>query len=182
MPAPHHDAPKTPPRTPDAAGQDDLFAAGDFVEEIGGGEIPESIQILVDEDREARIIEYAPGQFAAVLGREMIPKYGIVRFDHVGNNQYRATLVGWRKMIALWKFFRPDASGSEPHPILLQLGLDLSYNSVLRLYKNGFVRGCMPVPHRILIDIESLNRHLQEASDPDYWTKDRIARFRETVY
>jgi len=62
------------------------------------------------------------------------------------------------------------------------MGLDLSYNSILRLYKNGFIRGCMPVPHRILIDLESLHRHLQEASDPDYWTAERTKQFKETIY
>lgn len=145
------------------------------------GDIPAAMGI-VGELGEAKIIEYAPGQYAAILAPEIIPRYGVVVFQHVGKNEYRPKIVGWGKMISLYRFFRERATGNEPHPVLRRLGLDLCYNSVLRLYKNGFVKGCMPVPHRILIDLESLNRHLQEASDPDFWTEDRVKRFKETIY
>lgn len=173
MADPHHSRPEMP-------AQADLFASGDFAEEIGGDEIPDCID-LIGEGIEAKLVEYAPGQFAALLGREAVPRYGIVKFDKVGK-EFVPRFVGWHKKIALRKFFRPDATGQEPHPVMQSLGLDLSYNSVLRLYKNGFVRGTMPVPHRILIDIESLNRHLEEASDPDFWTEDRVKQFKETIY
>lgn len=169
----HHDPP--------ADTQEDLFADGAFEEEIGGGEIPDSVGIIGD-GIEAKIVEYAPGQSAVILGRENIPRYGVVLMERTAKNEYRPRFVGWGKKIALRKFFRPGASGSEPHPVLQCLGLDLSYNSVLRLYKNGFIRGTMPVPHRILIDIASLNRHLEEASDPDFWTEERVRQFKETIY
>lgn len=130
----------------------------------------------------AKMVEYAPGQYAAVLGAEVIPRYGVVRFDHVGKNHWRPCLIGWGRHIALRKFFREGATGNEPNPELARLGLDLSYNSVLRLYKNGFVRGRMPVPHRILIDLESLHRHLEATADPDFWTAEKIAQFKEVIY
>jgi len=131
---------------------------------------------------EAKIVEYAPGQFAAIIAGEAIPRYGIVRWQHMGKNQWRPQLVGWGRYVALRRFFRPNATGDEPHPLLARLGLDLCYNSILRLYKNGFITGSMPVPHRILIDIESLSRHLKEAEDPEFWTEERVARYKETIY
>lgn len=181
MPASHHEEPKSETeKAPRMPAQGDLFADGDFEEEVGQDEIPETAP-LIGENIEAKIVEVAPGQFVAVLGREAVPRYGIIRFDRRGND-WIPVFVGWGKKIALRKFFRPDATGQEPHPILQCLGLDLSYNSILRLFKNGFIRGSMPVPHRILIDIESLNRHLEESSDPDFWTPERVKQFKETIY
>lgn len=177
MSATHHDPP-----APDAAAEEAAESALAPCEpNAPDPETPPEMGVF-GEEVEARMVEYAPGQWAAVLGSEAIPRYGIVRFEHVAKNHWRPRLVGWSKYVALRKFFRPGASGSEPNPVLQRLGLDLSYNSILRLYKNGFVKGVMPVPHRILIDIESLNRHLIEASDPDFWTDDRVRAFKETIY
>lgn len=167
--SPHH----TPPETEEV----DLLPEDAFT-----GEKPILDVDLGSGSTEAKIVEYAPGQYAAVLGEEAIPRYGVVRWQHVGKNQWRPQLVGWGRHISLRRFFRPSATGNEPHPLLARLGLDLCYNSVLRLYKNGFITGSMPVPHRILIDIESLSRHLKESSDPDFWTEERIKRYKETIY
>lgn len=129
----------------------------------------------------ARVIEYAPGKRAVIMGLQVVPRYGIVRFEHVGRGEWQPRIVGWGQQVALRRFFRPGASGNEPHPVLQCLGLDLSYNSVLRLYKAGFISGSQPVPNRILIDLSSLSRHLTEAADPEFWTEERCARFREVM-
>jgi hypothetical protein len=176
----HHPLDTMPAPAQTDSYQSDMFAGGDFEEEIDGAEIPEAVE-LIGEGVQCKMVQYAPGQWAAVLGSQPVPRYGIVKFQQVGKD-WRPQFVGWGKKIALRKFFIPDATGKEVHPVMHSIGLDLSYNSVLRLYKNGFITGSMPVPHRILIDIESLNRHLQEASDPDFWTEERVKRFKETIY
>lgn len=171
--SPHHDPPGDI--------QEDLFTSADFSEEPGGDEIPDSVG-LIGEGIEAKIVEVTPGQHAVILGREMIPRYGVVLMERTAKNEYRPRFVGWGKKMSLRRFFRDGAKGTEPHPLLQRLGLDLSYNSVLRLWKNGFISGTMPVPHRILIDIASLNKHLVEASDPEFWTEERVKQFKETIY
>jgi hypothetical protein len=139
---------------------------------------------LFGEERptDYEMVEYAPGKYAAAFGADPVPRYGVVRFERVGKSEFRPRFVGWGRHVGVRKFFRPSATGREPHPVLQSLGLDLCYNSILRLYKNGFISGSMPVPGRILIDLESLARHIQETRDPDYWTAERRQRYNETIY
>lgn len=133
-------------------------------------------------EKEAKLVEYAPGKHCVFFGERPIPRYGVVRWVPAGDGLWRPMIRGWGKYVALRRFFRPGATGKEVHPMMRRLGLDLSYNSVLRLYKNGFITGLQPVPHKILIDLESLQRHLTEAQDPDFWTPERVRQFKETVY
>lgn len=52
-----------------------------------------------------------------------------------------------------------------------------SRDSIYRLYKSGFVTGERHSPHKILIDADSLQDHIEAVKDPDFWTPERRAQY-----
>lgn len=182
-PPPATPSPSTPPpasralhhRVPVAAGWEDDQLPGQMT--------------LVDTGTQCRLVEYAPGQWCALLPLEEIPRFGVVRFMRQGS-EWKPVLQGWTRYIQLAQF-RPQNqqraqweidAGVPPGGLAEHIGLDLSYNTVLRLYKNDFVRGCQPVPGRILIDLASLVEHIEATKDPDFWTADRREQFKRVIY
>lgn len=150
---------------------------------------PPSQMTLIDTGTQCRLVEYAPGQWCALLPLEEIPRYGVVRWMRTGN-EWRPVLQGWTRYIQLAQF-RPQNqqraqwqidAGIPPGGLAEHIGLDLSYNTILRLYKNDFIRGCQPVPGRILIDLASLVEHIEATKDPDFWTADRREQFKRVIY
>jgi hypothetical protein len=51
------------------------------------------------------------------------------------------------------------------------------YSTLLRLWKNGFIKGSSIGPRSICIDLASWLRHVEETRDPFYWTAERRAQF-----
>lgn len=49
--------------------------------------------------------------------------------------------------------------------------------SIYRLYRAGFITGERQSPRRILIDVASLQTHLEAVRDPAFWTADRRLRY-----
>ncbi|HEY8898888.1 MAG TPA: hypothetical protein VIM61_00535 [Chthoniobacterales bacterium] len=54
----------------------------------------------------------------------------------------------------------------------------ISYDTIRRLITAGFVDGSQPSPGRILVSIDSLFAHLEATKDPDFWTPERVQKFR----
>ena len=48
-----------------------------------------------------------------------------------------------------------------------------SLTHVYRLYRAGFITGERKSPRRILIDVASLQAHLEAVRDPAFWTAER---------
>ena len=49
--------------------------------------------------------------------------------------------------------------------------------SIYLLYKGGFIAGERQSPRKIMIDVESLRAHLEAIRHPDFWTRERRARY-----
>ena len=52
-----------------------------------------------------------------------------------------------------------------------------SRDSIYRLYRAGFVTGERNSPHKILIDADSLQGHIEAVKNPEFWTPERRARY-----
>ncbi len=52
-----------------------------------------------------------------------------------------------------------------------------SRDTIYRLFRSGFVTGERQSPRKILIDVESLQAHLEAVRKPDFWTPERRRRY-----
>ena len=60
-----------------------------------------------------------------------------------------------------------------------KLPLGLSAEVLFKLVKGGFVMGSAPAPHSTIINVSDLLRHIEEcAEDPDFWTSERLDRYK----
>lgn len=50
-------------------------------------------------------------------------------------------------------------------------------DAIYKLFGSGFIRGTQASPKKILIYLASLVEHLDKASDPEFWTTDRRAKY-----
>ena len=49
--------------------------------------------------------------------------------------------------------------------------------SIYRLYNGGFITGERQSPRRILIDVESIQAHLEAVREPEFWNDERRDRY-----
>ncbi len=52
-----------------------------------------------------------------------------------------------------------------------------SRDTIYRLSHSGFVTGERQSPRKILIDVESLQAHLEAVREPEFWTPERRRRY-----
>lgn len=52
-----------------------------------------------------------------------------------------------------------------------------SRDTVYRLFRSGFVTGERQSPRKILIDVASLQAHLEAVREPGFWTPERRQRY-----
>lgn len=52
-----------------------------------------------------------------------------------------------------------------------------SRDTIYRLFHSGFVTGERQSPRKILIDVESLQAHLDAVREPGFWTAERRQRY-----
>ena len=52
-----------------------------------------------------------------------------------------------------------------------------SRDTIYRLFHSGFVTGERQSPRKILIDVDSLQAHLEAVRNPDFWTPERRQRY-----
>ena len=49
------------------------------------------------------------------------------------------------------------------------------------LYRGGFIEGTQASPCKILLDVASLSKHIEESKVPGYWTRERVQRYETSV-
>ena len=54
---------------------------------------------------------------------------------------------------------------------------DYPITSIYRLYRAAFITGERKSPRRILINVASLQAHLEAVRDPEFWTAERRQRY-----
>ena len=52
-----------------------------------------------------------------------------------------------------------------------------SLTTIYRLLKAGFIAGARLSPRKILVEVTSLQAHVQALQDPDFWTTERRSRY-----
>lgn len=57
---------------------------------------------------------------------------------------------------------------------------DLSYRTLKRLVETGFVDSIRPSPSVVLVDMESLCKHIEATRDPEFWTPRRRAQYSDS--
>lgn len=132
---------------------------------IGGPLIPEI------EVRESQI---SPGCWEPIrgFGPGIIPKkYGVVLFKRVQGGLFLPVIKLLEQHIRL-----SEEQGGE------MLGCPgVSYQTILRLRANGFLRGSAITPRTTTISVESWIEHLVASEDPDFWTPDRRKLFARPI-
>lgn len=134
--------------------------------QIVGGELLRDVEL-----RESQI---SPGNWQPVhpLPAGAIPKkYGVVQFRLMGNGMYQPVIRLLEQEIRL-----SEHQGGE---ILGCPGI--SYQTLLRLRANGFVRGRAITPKTTTISVESWLEHIDACLDPDFWTRERRSRFASPI-
>ncbi len=115
-----------------------------------------------------RLIEIAPGTFAATeISAADVPRYGLVRLMRQTDGSYLPVL----KHHGQWR-----RCGEE---MLRDCGLDaIPMRTFYRLVNAGFVRKSRPTPNGYMVDLSSLVEHIEAASQPGFWTPERLRQWR----
>lgn len=124
---------------------------------------------LCEDGIDLPLIDLGGGRWAAEIPRTAIPTVGIVRFMNTGGNDWKPVLKTTSRWIRTTKLAE-------------LIDMEIDSNTLIRLWKNGFITCTQPAPHSIFLDLVSFFRHLEEAKDPDYWTADRRSNYKSAVY
>ena len=54
-------------------------------------------------------------------------------------------------------------------------------DAIYKLYHAGFIRGTQASPRKLLIIMATLTQHLEDAADPEFWTRARHTRYMEAA-
>ena len=115
-------------------------------------------------------IEVAPDKYQpadGIIPRDAVPRYGFIQLMRQQDGRYLPTMKSWGETVRM--------SVDLPETF----GLDVDYNTIMRLIKAGFLRAKAIAPNSFLLDLASLWEHLEACSDPDFWTAKRRQQYRE---
>ena len=117
------------------------------------------------------MMEIAPGKPipALEIPRTAVPRYGMVRLSRQPDGSYIPVLLTWGQTVRL--------TGRLAH----EMGFDADYNTLMRLYMAGFIKGHRMAPGVTLLDLQSIYDHLERTRDPEYWTEERRAQYRKAI-
>ena len=134
---------------------------------------------ILDRNRSAKTptesvkVEFMPGRVTEMPAHllQAPPKFVICRLVKQPNGMYATVPVEWGPMVRMSRTLHRE------------LGLPCSFQTLYKLVKAGFVKGRLPTPWVLLIDLASLIDHFQATEvnpdTPTFWTKQRISDFRE---
>lgn len=113
-------------------------------------------------------VELAPGREVVMrLPREAVGKWCLTRIMLDGEGRLRVHLPSISRTVKLTK----DLPG--------RLGLDIDVMTLRTLVYAGFVASSRVSPLCTLVDLDSLMRHIEATRNRDFWTPERVARYRE---
>lgn len=128
---------------------------------------PQLINLATGRPAETRLVEIAPGQWAAGdIHPSDVPRYGLVRLMRQTDGSYIPVLKQHSQYVRM------------SHDLPEQLGLKgLSPKTLYRIIAAGFVASSRPAPAVILVDLLSLSEHVEAARDPEFWTPEKRRRW-----
>ncbi|MDD3885374.1 MAG: hypothetical protein PHI35_00700 [Victivallaceae bacterium] len=112
-------------------------------------------------------IEVAPGVTTAPLPVVTVPRVAVARLQPVGGGDYRPVV----KVLGVWARLTLH--------LPQELGLKISYSVLRRLALAQFVESRQPSPCCFEINLESLEKHLEACTDPEFWTPEKRRRYIE---
>lgn len=116
-------------------------------------------------------VEFAPGRFMDVPYEQSPPQWCLAKLARQPNGTYILVPVQWHTMVRMSR------------RLCRNLGLDFAEHSLRRLVRAGFVRGHMVGPNTTMVDLESLNAHIEATRVDDgkepFWTAERVRRYRD---
>lgn len=117
-------------------------------------------------------VELAPGETLPVeIPREAIPRYGIVQMMRQADGSYLPVLLPWGKTVRMHN----DIGRKE-------LGVDISYKTLMRLGKAQFIRIYAIAPQAYELDLKSFYDHIEAVQDPEFWTPERRQLYIDARY
>lgn len=114
-----------------------------------------------------KTIEVAPGERYTDIPAANVPKAGIVRWVPAGDGTYRPRLQVMETWVRVGQ--------------CEQFGIHIKRDTLIRLGIAGFISICQPSPMTPSISIESLIAHMEASQDPEFWTDERLERYRRTI-
>ncbi|HPA20935.1 MAG TPA: hypothetical protein PLU30_24515 [Verrucomicrobiae bacterium] len=117
--------------------------------------------------RSGRPAAFAPGNTTTgELPREAIPRYVFGYMAREVDGRYVPVVKHWSRLLRLSK------------KMVKGLGMGLTYDTLFRLVKTGFVKGHTVAPQTTLVDMLSLAEHLDNTrADLDFWTPERRQQY-----
>lgn len=116
-------------------------------------------------------VEYAPGHVSRVqVSNGVVPRYVMCKLIQRPDGKWQPVPVDFSGTIRLTT------------DLPRKLGLDVTYYCLRRLVVAGFIKAYTLGSKMTLIDLESLNTHLQRTRtdlDNGFWTQERAALYRE---
>lgn len=113
-------------------------------------------------------IAVAPGERYVDIPPAKVPQAGIVRWVPAGDGTYRPRLQVMETWVRVGQ--------------CEQFGIHIKRDTLIRLGIAGFIKICQPSPMTPSISIESLLEHMEAAKDPEFWTEERLERYRRTLH
>jgi hypothetical protein len=116
-------------------------------------------------------IEVAPGRRVVDLPRELVRRVAIAEWIPQGDGTYKPVARVHDEEIPL------------TDDLPQRLGLGVSHDTLKRLIKAGFVRGCRVAPNRHIFYLQSYYDHVERVrEDPDFWTRERLRDYMQAAY
>ena len=111
----------------------------------------------------------APGKTVSALPPDAVDAIAIAELQPAGDGTYRPVA----RLAKRW-IINNDAN-------LKTYGIPLSYRSVLRLIRGGFIDGRHATPKTWQFDYYSYLRHLEACKDPEFWTPRRLELWNRSI-
>lgn len=123
--------------------------------------VPDNIAVTVPR---AQATEVEPGMFVAAPTSPAPPMTGVYTWRRREDGAYEPQLELRSALVPLSEW-NPKRYGC-------------SKQTIQRLYIGGFVRGALPGPSTLIIDLDSYYQHLDQVrTDPLFWNEERLAKF-----
>lgn len=121
---------------------------------------------VLPENREVRIAPDAATRRVVDAPAAASPKIGIFRWQPAGDGTYRP----------IYQIHAALMRAADFAPLV-----GISYFTLVRLIRAGFVGGAQPSPNLIQVDVASYFEHQERTKDPDFWTPGRRRAYSEVI-
>ena len=110
-----------------------------------------------------RTCQVSPDQVMSDMPQSEAPRYTLAKWIPVGDGTFRPRL----QTIEVWARMKD----------LPSYGIPLPPETITRLATAGFIEMRKVAPASLMVNLDSLYAHLEACKDPEFWTKERIAKY-----